>query len=89
MSSADEEVRYYAIVDRWSTPENPAGLARRRRPTTGGFRDEAIDRNLAWQFTPLIVEWERAESTDDLVEISEEEADRIVERFRARWASQE
>ncbi len=82
-----DEIRYYAIVDRWSTPENPAGLARRRRPATGGFRDEAIDRNLTWQFTPLIVEWERAESTDDLVEISEEEADRIVEQFRAKWGA--
>ena len=89
MSSAGEEIKYYAIVDRWSTPDDPAGLARRRRPPTGGFRDEAIDRNLNWQFTPLIVEWERAESTDDLVAISEEEADRIVERFRARWGAQE
>jgi hypothetical protein len=37
-----------------------------------------------WQFTPVIVEWERAESTDDLVEISEDEAERIIERFRAK-----
>jgi hypothetical protein len=37
------------------------------------------------EFTPLIVAWKRAESTDDLVEISEAEANRIVEHFRAKW----
>jgi hypothetical protein len=83
-----QEITYYAIVDRWATLESPAGLARRRRSSTGGFRDEALDRGMNWQFTPLIVEWERAESTDDLVEISEEEAKRIIEGFRAKWESE-
>ena len=64
------------------------GIARRRRLEAGGFRDEALDRGMVWQFTPLIVEWKRAESTDDLVEISEEEAERIIDRFRAKWESQ-
>jgi hypothetical protein len=82
-----EEISYYAIVDRWSTPDDPAGLARRRKSDTGAFRDEALSRGLNWQFTPLIVEWERAESTDDLVEISEDEAERIIDRFRAKWGS--
>ena len=53
--------------------------------TAGGFRDEALQKDLTWEFTPVIVEWERAESSDDLIEISEEEAERIIERFRARW----
>ncbi len=82
-----EKITYYAIVNRWATPDEPAGLARRRRSDTGGFRDEALNRSLNWQFTPLIVEWERAESTDDLVEISEDEAERIIERFRTKWGS--
>jgi hypothetical protein len=80
-----EEITYYAIVDHLATRSDPAGLARRRRPDTGGFRDEALDRTLNWRFTPLIVEWERAESTDDLVEIGAEEAERIIEQFRAKW----
>ncbi len=80
-----EQITYYAIIDHRATREDPAGLARRRRPETGGFRDEALARDMTWKFTPLIVEWERAESTPDLVEIGEGEANRIVEMFRERW----
>ena len=54
----------------------------------GGFRDEALARDLSWEFTSVIVEWKRAESTDDLVEIPEDEANRIIERFRAKWAAE-
>ncbi len=82
------DATYYAIMDYRSTPEEPAGLARRRTLDTGGFQDEALNQALEWEFTPLIVAWKRAESTDDLVEISAEEADRIVERFRAKWGAQ-
>jgi hypothetical protein len=81
------ETTYYAIIDYRATREDPAGIARRRPLETGGFRDEALDRGMNWQFTPLIVEWKRAESTDDLVEVSEEEAERIIERFQAKWES--
>jgi hypothetical protein len=84
-----DEVIYYAILDRTGSRENPAGLLRRRRPATGGFRDEAFVRNFTWEFSPIIVEWERAESTDDLTEVSAEEAERIIERLTARWASGE
>jgi hypothetical protein len=79
---------YYAIIDHRATREDPAGIARRRPLESGGFRDEALDRGMNWQFTPLIVEWKRAESTDDLVEISEDEAERIIERFRSKWGSE-
>jgi hypothetical protein len=81
-----EQVTYFAIIDHRATREEPAGIARRRRPDEGGFEDEALGRDLTWHFTPLIVEWERAESTPDLEEIPEEEAERIIERFRERWA---
>jgi hypothetical protein len=79
---------YYAIIDHRATREDPAGIARRRPLESGGFRDEALDRGMNWRFTPLIVEWKRAESTDDLVEISEDEAERIIERFRAKWGAE-
>jgi hypothetical protein len=79
---------YYAIIDHRATREDPAGIARRRPLETGGFRDEALDRGMNWQFTPLIVEWKRAESTDDLVEISEDEAELVIEGFRVKWGSE-
>ncbi|MGO8887754.1 MAG: hypothetical protein ACLPUO_04710 [Streptosporangiaceae bacterium] len=78
---------YYAIVDHRSTRQDPAGIARRRQLQEGGFRDEALNIDLNWRFTPLIVEWKRAESTDDLVEVPEEEAQQIIERLRERWAA--
>jgi hypothetical protein len=82
-----EQTRYYAIIDYRASREDPAGLARRRPLDDGGFQDEALARDLSWQFTPVIVEWKRAESTDELVEVSEDEANRIIERFRARWGT--
>jgi hypothetical protein len=82
-----ENMTYFAIIDRRATRESPAGIVRRVRPASGGFHDEVLDRTLAWTFTPLIVEWERAESTDDLVEVSADEAERIIDQLRARWAT--
>jgi hypothetical protein len=81
-----ENLTYYAIIDDRATRDDPAGIARRREVESGGFRDEALGRDLNWHFTPLIVEWKRAESTDDLEEISQEEAERVIERFRERWS---
>jgi hypothetical protein len=77
------KVRYYAIVDGGATRENPGGIVRRRTKTDGSFQDEALHRDLTWRFSPTIVEWERAESSGDLVEVSEDEAERIIQRFQA------
>ena len=82
-----EQARYYAVIDYRATRENPAGIARRRPLESGGFQDEALAQDLSWQFTPVIVEWKRAESTDDLVEVTADEANRIIEQFRARWSA--
>ncbi|MEP7022480.1 MAG: hypothetical protein ABJB47_01440 [Actinomycetota bacterium] len=77
---------YYAIIDGRATVEDPAGLARRRYEE-GGFSDEALAIDLTWKFTPLVAEWERGESSPDLAEVSSDEAERIIERLRTRWAS--
>ena len=82
-----EKITYYAIIDHWASRTDPAGIVRRRRPASGGFRDEALTRDMSWQFTGMIVGWERAESTDDLIEVTEDEANQIIERFRARWGA--
>jgi hypothetical protein len=80
-------ITYYAIIDDFATRAKPVGVARRRLLSDGGIRDEALGRDLTWHLSPVIVEWKRAESSDDLVEISEEEADRIIARFRERWGT--
>jgi hypothetical protein len=45
-----------------------------------------LRRDLSWQTDSVIVEWNRGDSVEELREISAEEAARLVERFRRRWA---
>jgi len=35
--------------------------------------------------TPVIAEWERGDFADELVEVSHQQAERIVQYFRERW----
>ena len=80
-----EAVQYYAIIGLRGSRTDPTGIARRRTNETGGFRDEALEKDMSWKFSPAIVEWKRAESSEDLIEIPHEEAEQLIERLRARW----
>jgi hypothetical protein len=80
------QVTYYAIVWSGQRPDEAMGLAR-RRVTDRGFTDESLLRDLTWDHTTVIVDWNRGEIGRDLIEISEEEANRIIERFRTTWSS--
>jgi hypothetical protein len=83
------QIRYYAIVGRGRTPDNPSGLAR-RRDIGGNAIDESLRGDLSWGDTTAIAEWDRGEElTRDLVEISEADAVQLIERFRERWGAQE
>jgi hypothetical protein len=82
-----EGVKYYAIVGRDRTPQNPSGLARRVIGTDGQI-DEALRRDLTWQRDSAIVEWEYGDAGANLVEISEAEAQELIERFREKWGQQ-
>ncbi len=42
---------------------------------------------MTWSHTPLIAGWERGDTTIDFVEVSEAEAERVIERLRERWGS--
>jgi hypothetical protein len=81
-----EDATYYAVVSGSRTIQNPAGLARRRRLPSGGFEDEALQRDLTWRQTPAIVEWKRDAMDFDLVEISQAEAAALIDRFREKWS---
>jgi hypothetical protein len=75
------KVTYYAIVDDLSTREEPAGVLRRIEHDDGE-RDEAFTRSLDWKRSASLYSYERGNRDAEFYEISEEEADGIVERIR-------
>jgi hypothetical protein len=82
-----EAVKYFAIVGPGRTPQNPSGLARRIiRPD--GQIDEALRRDLTWQRDAAIIEWEHGDAGADLAEVTEAEAQALVERFREKWSQE-
>jgi hypothetical protein len=78
------KITYYAIVGGSNTVNNPRGLVRRLEHDDGPS-DEALRDDLSWKFTPVIVEWERGDFDDELIEVSHEQADEIVRYFRREW----
>jgi len=78
-----DKITFYAIIGDDSTVDNPLGLARRLE-TDWGFTDEALQDNFSWSFTPVILEWERGDFANELVEISHEQADKIIQYFRGQ-----
>jgi hypothetical protein len=80
-----ENVTYYAMMLDGDLRDAPSGLARRSFLDNGGIRDEVFRRDSSWGQTPLIVSSERGDMTFALVEVSPDEAQRIIERLRARW----
>jgi hypothetical protein len=79
-----DKVTYYAILDDLSSRQEPAGVLRRIYFEAGGRRDEAFSRDLVWERTVLLVSAERGDLTNDFIEITEDEANQIVERIRAK-----
>jgi hypothetical protein len=78
------KITYYAIVSDDRTIDNPYGLLRRLEHDDGPS-DEGLRKDFSWDFTPLIVEWERGDFGQELVEVSHEQASKIIEYFRSRW----
>lgn len=78
-----DKVTFYAIIDELSSRARPAGVLRRVYFEAGGRRDEAFSRDLVWKPTTLLVSAERGDLKNEFVEISEDEANQIVDRIRA------
>jgi hypothetical protein len=76
-----ETITYYAIVNDFSSREEPFGVLRRVKQD-GGQRDEVFSRDLTWKHTSLLYSAERGDLTNDMIPISAEEAERIVARIR-------
>jgi len=79
-----DKVTYYAVVNDLSSRERPAGVFRRTYFEDGGRRDEAFTRNLIWERSVSLVSAERGDVQNEFIEITEDEANEIVERIRAR-----
>jgi hypothetical protein len=80
-------MKYYAVVGSGRTIQNPSGLVR-RRTTPEGRIDEALQRDMKWIPSSAIVEWEYGDVGAELAEISESEAEALIEQFRNKWAVQ-
>jgi hypothetical protein len=78
-----DKVTYYAVVNDLTSRERPTGVFRRTYTEDGGKLDEAFTRNLIWERSWLLVSAERGDLVNEFIEISEAEANGIVERIRA------
>ncbi|WP_327090963.1 hypothetical protein OIE66_10145 [Nonomuraea sp. NBC_01738] len=81
-----DSVTYYAIVRKGYPVERPAGMLR-RTVHERGTRDEAINKDLQWRRTGLIVEWEARSFEHDLEVVTDDQAAHIIEDFRTRWST--
>ena len=83
------DVKYFAIVRDGDSLQHPSGLAR-RTITPQGRLDETLRRDLTWKRDSAIYEWERGEEMGtDLVEISEPDAERLIQGFQQEWGAQQ
>jgi hypothetical protein len=81
----DGQITFYAIVGRGATADRPLGLVRRLQ-FDNGWEDEGLRRDMSWAWTPIIVEWQRSSYDNELVEVSHEQASKIVQYFRQKFA---
>jgi hypothetical protein len=82
-----DKVTYYAVVNGLSSREHPAGLFRRTYTEPGGLRDEAFTRHLVWKNSSTLDSAERGDLENEFIEISEDEANQLMEQLRTRWTS--
>jgi len=75
------KITYFAFTNEFSSEERPGGVVRRIE-NDQGEHDEAFSGNLVWERTPLLYSFERGNRDSVFYEISEDEANRIVDRIR-------
>jgi hypothetical protein len=79
---------YYAIVNEFSSRERPGGVVRRVIDDEGRD-DQAFTRNLKWEHTGTLYSYERGNGDNQLYEITEDEANQVVERIRRTVTGQQ
>jgi hypothetical protein len=76
-----QKITYFAMVDDLSSRDEPAGVLRRIEDDEGQ-QDEAFTRNLAWEYSWSLYSYERGNRDVKFYEITEDEANQIVDRIR-------
>jgi hypothetical protein len=87
VTEASGRVKHYAIIGVGRTLADPSGLARRRF-TPQGRVDESLQRDLSWQPTSSITQWEYGNLSGELEAVSNDEANELIERFREKWGQE-
>ena len=82
-----DKITYYALIDDFSSRDQPGGVLRRIEKDKGNV-DEVFSRNLTWDASPLLRTAEHGDTMFDFVEISEDEANVIVARIRAEASAE-
>jgi hypothetical protein len=77
-----DKITYYALIDDFSSRAQPGGVLRRVEGDKGKF-DEVFSRDLTWDASPLLRAAEHGDTMFDFAEITEDEANEIVDRFQA------
>jgi hypothetical protein len=83
-----EKITYYAMIDEFTSRENPRTVLRRVKNNEGTV-DEIFSRNLRWEFSPLMYSAERGDLANEFIPISEAEAMQIVDHIKGLAASAE
>jgi hypothetical protein len=83
-----EKITYYAMVDEFTSRDNPRTVLRRVRNDEGTV-DEIFSRDLRWEFSPLMYSAERGDLSNEFVPISEAEAAQIVARIKEMGSAAE
>jgi len=82
------KITYYAIVGGGATVDRPRGLVRRLEHDDGP-EDEALHKDGGWHWSSLIVEYEHGSTDANLVQVSHEQASKIVEYLREKFAGED
>lgn len=83
-----DKITYYALIDSRTSRERPRTVLRRvARPE--GAADELFSRDLTWESSPLLLASEHGDTMLDFAEISEAEANAIIDRLRAEAGQSE
>jgi hypothetical protein len=77
-----DKITYYAIIDEFSSREQPGGVLRRVQKDDGPV-DEIFSSDLSWEFSPLLYAAERGDTMFEFAPITDDEAAQIIERIRA------